>query len=111
MKKGKISKLIFGCMVYASVLSFSGQTGTAQDLPRAATPKTMVKAMDNYLKDVENSKQDLHSIMVLQHGKVIAAKWMGRRRKQTARIKLRQQNIYSDSHRFCRCRRETESDG
>lgn len=77
MKKGKISKLIFGCMVYASVLSFSGQTGTAQDLPRAATPKTMVKAMDNYLKDVENSKQDLHSIMVLQHGKVIAAKWMG----------------------------------
>ncbi|RHO74885.1 class C beta-lactamase-related serine hydrolase [Parabacteroides sp. AF48-14] len=77
MKKGKISKLIFGCMVYASVLSFSGQTGVAQDLPRAATPKTMVKAMDNYLKDVENSKQDLHSIMVLQHGKVIAAKWMG----------------------------------
>ena len=57
MKKGKISKLIFGCMVYASVLSFSGQTGAAQDLPRAATPKTMVKAMDNYLKDVENSKQ------------------------------------------------------
>lgn len=77
MKKDKISKLIFGCMVYASILSFPGQTGTAQELPRAATPKTMVKAMDNYLKDVENSKQDLHSIMVLQHGKVIAAKWMG----------------------------------
>lgn len=92
--KNKVSKLIFGCMVYASVLPMPGQanihpenTGrksmeqTATDngtkLPRTAAPQTMKKAIDNYLDAVNVAKQDLHSIMVLQHGKVIAEKWLG----------------------------------
>ena len=47
-----------------------------KSLPRAeATPK-MTKALDKYLEAVGKAEQDLHSVMVLQHGKVIAERWL-----------------------------------
>lgn len=46
-------------------------------LPRtAATPK-LDKAMNRYLDAVKKAGQDLHSIMIVQHGNVIAEEWMG----------------------------------
>lgn len=48
-----------------------------KSLPRAAAPRAMEKAFPAYLTAVEKEKQDLHSIMVLQHGEVIAEKWLG----------------------------------
>lgn len=92
------NKLIYGCFLCASVFSLSArneqplsinnmdsptncilteQEKPAKPLPRAKAPAGFSKAMANYLKAVKNSKQDLHSIMVLQHGKVLAEKWMG----------------------------------
>ena len=47
----------------------------AQSLPRAEAPKTGKKAMKKYFKAVDKEKQDLHSIMVVQHGKVLSATW------------------------------------
>jgi len=35
------------------------------------------KAFDAYLEAVKKSGQELHSVMVLRHGKVIAEKWLG----------------------------------
>jgi CubicO group peptidase (beta-lactamase class C family) len=46
------------------------------DLPRVETTAPLATAMDNYLKGVEEAKQDLHSIMVVQHGNVIYQKWL-----------------------------------
>lgn len=47
-----------------------------KSLPRAeATPK-LTKAIDKYLQAVAKENQDLHSIMVLQHGQVIAEHWL-----------------------------------
>ena len=47
-----------------------------KSLPRAeATPK-MTKALNKYLEAVGKAEQDLHSVMVLQHGKVIAERWL-----------------------------------
>lgn len=48
-----------------------------KELPRAAAPKAMAKAVPAYLKAVKDAGQDLHSLMVVQHGKVIAESWMG----------------------------------
>ncbi len=48
-----------------------------KSLPRAEAAPKMQKAMDKYLKAVADAKQDLHSIMVLQHGKVVAEHWLG----------------------------------
>ena len=46
------------------------------DLPRVETPAAVSSAMENYLKGVETAQQDLHSIMVVQHGNVIYQKWL-----------------------------------
>ena len=48
-----------------------------KSLPRAEAAPKMQKAMDKYLKAVADAKQDLHSVMVLQHGKVVAEHWLG----------------------------------
>ena len=46
-------------------------------LPRSTPEKEGVssKGIEAYLKAVKESGQDLHSLMVLRHGKVIAEKW------------------------------------
>lgn len=47
-----------------------------KDLPRVETPAAVATAMDNYFKGVEAAQQDLHSIMVVQHGNVIYQRWL-----------------------------------
>ncbi|RHJ87779.1 ChbG/HpnK family deacetylase [Parabacteroides sp. AM08-6] len=48
-----------------------------KSLPRTEMSGKLSKAMDKYLKAVEKSQQDLHSIMIVQHGNVLAEKWLG----------------------------------
>ncbi len=48
-------------------------------LPRS-TPqaeKVNAKAVDNYLAAVKKAGQDLHSLMIVRHGKVVAEHWLG----------------------------------
>ena len=44
-------------------------------LPRGEASAKMDKAFESYLKAVEDSLEDLHSVMVLQHGKVLEEKF------------------------------------
>ena len=46
-------------------------------LPPAAATLKLDKAMNRYLDAVKKAGQDLHSIMIVQHGNVIAEEWMG----------------------------------
>lgn len=48
-----------------------------KSLPRGESSKAMDKAFDKYLKAVADAGQDLHSIMIVQRGKVIKERWMG----------------------------------
>lgn len=48
-----------------------------KSLPRAAAPQAMAKAFPRYLDAVRAAGQDLHSLMVVQKGRVIAETWMG----------------------------------
>lgn len=48
-----------------------------KSLPRGEVPKALDKAMSRYLTAVAEAGQDIHSIMVLQYGKVLAERWMG----------------------------------
>lgn len=57
-----------------------------KELPRGEAPKGFAKAMENYLDAVTKSKQDLHSIMIVQHGKVIAEKWLGEGEKNKTHV-------------------------
>jgi CubicO group peptidase (beta-lactamase class C family) len=66
---------VFICLLLATIST----TAYAQPLPRS-TPeaeKFDASAVANYLAAVKESKQDLHSIMILRHGKVIAEQWLG----------------------------------
>ncbi|MEY4382733.1 MAG: 6-aminohexanoate-oligomer exohydrolase [Bacteroidota bacterium] len=49
----------------------------AQDLPRSTPEAEGVssKAISNWIKSYSNGKHELHSVMVLRHGKVIAEGW------------------------------------
>ncbi|MDD2438221.1 MAG: ChbG/HpnK family deacetylase [Massilibacteroides sp.] len=50
-----------------------------KSLPRS-TPeaeKITTKNIQNYLADVKKHKQDLHSLMILRHGKVVYETWLG----------------------------------
>ena len=48
-----------------------------KSLPRGESSKAMDKAFDKYLKAVADAGQDLHSIMIVQRGKVIKERWLG----------------------------------
>ena len=43
-------------------------------LPRGTASAEMASAFENYLQAVADSSEDLHSVMVLQHGKILAEK-------------------------------------
>lgn len=55
-------------------------------LPRADASPKMDKAMNKYLNAVQKSGQDLHSIMIVQHGNVIAQQWLGEGREDEPHI-------------------------
>lgn len=46
-------------------------------LPRKKPSKAMKQALQEYLTAAQEKKINLHSVMILQHGKVIAEQWMG----------------------------------
>lgn len=48
-----------------------------KSLPRENASSRMQKAFSRYLRAVNDQKQDLHSIMIVQKGKVIGEKWLG----------------------------------
>lgn len=50
---------------------------STKSLKRAKPKKKLKKAFMNYIKATQEKKVNLHSVMILQHGKVLAEKWMG----------------------------------
>ena len=57
-----------------------------KSLPRATATKKLDKAFDAYLKAVEQSGQDLHSVMVLQGGKVLKEQWLSEGNAKTPHV-------------------------
>ena len=45
-------------------------------LPRAESSATIDKAVDDFLAATKAAKQEIHSIMVVQNGEVIAERWL-----------------------------------
>ena len=50
-----------------------------KSLPRSTPQQENVseKGIQNYLEAVKKSRQDLHSLMILRHGKIVAEHWFG----------------------------------
>ena len=65
--------------VPASPLSKNASLPKSNLLPRAVKTEKMDKAMAAYLQAVKDCSEELHSIMVLQHGKVVAEEYFSGR--------------------------------
>ena len=55
-------------------------------LPRGTASKKLDKAVQRYLAAAGKAGQDLHSLMVVQHGEVLAAHWMSEGREDEPHI-------------------------
>jgi len=61
-----------------SALLFSCTSKTIVDLPRTEAPEAVQAAFDTYVSAVDTLTTDeIHSIMIVQHGKVLEEKWFG----------------------------------
>ena len=68
----------------ATVLTLAGSaalacncTNPAGPLPRTSPDAAIESAFDSYLFAVDSLGEDIHSIMIVRHGKVVAEKWLG----------------------------------
>jgi len=59
-------------LVLAVLISLAACSPKNENLPRGKASAQMDKAMSEYLQAVKDCSEDLHSIMVVQHGKVLA---------------------------------------
>lgn len=62
------------------------QQADTDALPRGEATAELNTAMDNYLAAVAAAGEDLHSVMVLQHGKVLEERWLGEGNPDSAHI-------------------------
>ena len=62
-------------LIFAAILAVAACTPKNGTLPRGKASEEMDKAMAGYLQAVANCSEELHSIMVVQHGKVLAEKF------------------------------------
>lgn len=75
----RICRLVWGLMFIAGVSACSHTSETTDDavsLARETTPPVLNDSIDRLLAKAEADSIELHSMMVLQHGKVIYEKWM-----------------------------------
>ena len=61
--------------LFLSVVLAAACAGTPGPLPRAKASANLDEAFASYLQAVADSAEDLHSVMVLQHGKVLEEKF------------------------------------
>ena len=58
--------------------SIEGQSlPTDKNLPRGEAPASLKKNLPEYVKAIKKENVNMHIIMVVQHGKVIAEQWFG----------------------------------
>lgn len=77
MRKTGLLFLLFGSLFFSASIVAFGQSQKA--LPRSTTEAEQVssKAITGYLEAVKSSGQNLHSLMIVRHGKVVAEHWLG----------------------------------
>jgi len=87
MKLQSFLTLSLAALLFFFLSGFSPETNTlskpekanSKSLPRSTPEAENVNAggISNYLKAVKESGQDLHSLMIVRHGKVVFETWLG----------------------------------
>ncbi|GHV51553.1 penicillin-binding protein [Bacteroidia bacterium] len=76
--KAMIAKQIAGCLLFTAMAACSPATDSPS-LPRSTPAAENVdkEGISNYLAAVKETGEDLHSLMIVRHGKVVAEQWFG----------------------------------
>ena len=78
MKTSFYKNGLFWSLLCVILLGVNGCTNSdSKDLPRGVSSDAMQKAVKEYFEAAKEAGQDIHSLMVVQHGKVIAEEWLG----------------------------------
>lgn len=75
-----MKKYVTVVLVFMLFFSSCAQPANEKQLPRSTPDAEQFSpdALGKYLDAVKKSGEDLHSIMILRHGRVIAEKWLGK---------------------------------
>jgi CubicO group peptidase (beta-lactamase class C family) len=76
MKTETIKKVLCSMLLCTASIVLFGQNGS-KSLPRVASNKAIAKAVNDFREAAQQAELDVHSLMVLHHGKVIAEFWQG----------------------------------
>lgn len=68
-------KVIWAAVMLMALAACMNASAEVIDLPRAKTPKKVVKAMENFFQGAANEKKDIHSVMIVKNGNVIYSRW------------------------------------
>ena len=88
-KTGKMrlfGTILSGIAFVSAAISITSCGDPAGPLPRTAPDVGFASAFENYLAAIDSIGEDIHSIMVVRHGKVIAEKWLGENRAEQPHI-------------------------
>lgn len=72
----KTKSLIMTMMVAATLMACGCKNATDNTLPRGEATEAQLAAFDAWFAAETESGQEIHSAMLLQHGKVIAERWI-----------------------------------
>ena len=69
--------IVMAMMLMALVACKNSQTQVTEiiDLPRAETPDSVAKAMENFFEKAATDSFDVHSVMIVKDGQVIFSRW------------------------------------
>ena len=73
-------------LLTAALALGSAALGMAQSLPRTAPTPKMQSAFEHYWVAVKNAKMDMHSVMVIKDGKVVAEQWQSEGKPEVPHI-------------------------
>ncbi|KAA6305872.1 hypothetical protein EZS27_042473, partial [termite gut metagenome] len=76
MRTQTIKKVLCSTLLCTASIVLFGQDGSGP-LPRVASSKAITKAVNDCKEAARQAELDVHSLMVLHHGKVIAEFWQG----------------------------------
>ena len=62
-------------LILAAILAVAGCASNNGSIPRGKAPEKLDKAMADYYQVIADANEEIHSIMVVQHGKVLAEKF------------------------------------
>ena len=79
-------RVLSACLIMAATALFMVSCNESDDLPRRKPSKALETATESYVKAIDETGMNIHSVMIVKKGKVVFEKWMGEGEKNTPHV-------------------------